>query len=427
MPIPLPNLDNRTYAQLVEEARSLIPGLCPDWTNHNPSDPGMMLIELFAWLTELLLYRVDQIPDAHYRAFLQLLIGAKEWKEKEYEGLSIEEATRRIMLMLREPYRLVTERDYEDLALNRAEPGLTRLIARAHCIGNCNLGANPPWNLPGQAPGYMSLIVVPGLVRTRKPFTLGQGQKTGVPVTVSDWEALPSPAPGPDPYAPGELRVRLSGAPGGLAPTLTIEGEGCELLSRTAGPGQDEEEWRFRVADQVGAATVDPAIAPLRLTINGPQEQPAGSADNIQGELGLTYFPQSLRLTELRDLCAARRLLTTRSIVVGPTYVPFRVSAMLRMKDDALAETVRREAVARLRRYFHPLCGGRDGKGWPFGRAVYLSEVYDILDRVPGVDAAENVVLGSEDFRRWDAENIRLYAHELVDLQLARNDLKLTL
>ncbi|MFW5667313.1 MAG: baseplate protein J, partial [Coleofasciculus sp.] len=66
MSLPLPNLDDRTYADLVEEARSLIPIECPEWTDHNPSDTGIILIELFAWLTEMVLYRVNRIPDQNF-------------------------------------------------------------------------------------------------------------------------------------------------------------------------------------------------------------------------------------------------------------------------------------------------------------------------------------------------------------------------
>ena len=61
MPIPLPNLDDRTFDDLTAEARALIPGLQPEWTNHNPSDPGITLVELLAWLTEMLLFQVNQI------------------------------------------------------------------------------------------------------------------------------------------------------------------------------------------------------------------------------------------------------------------------------------------------------------------------------------------------------------------------------
>ena len=53
--IPTPRLDDRTFKDLVDEAIRLIPQYCPDWTNFNPTDPGITLIELFAWLTEMTL------------------------------------------------------------------------------------------------------------------------------------------------------------------------------------------------------------------------------------------------------------------------------------------------------------------------------------------------------------------------------------
>jgi predicted phage baseplate assembly protein len=73
MPLPLPNLDTRRWADLVDEGRALIPRFAPGWTDHNIHDPGVMLIELFAHLTEELLYRANRIPDRHRRKFLALL------------------------------------------------------------------------------------------------------------------------------------------------------------------------------------------------------------------------------------------------------------------------------------------------------------------------------------------------------------------
>src|SRR5437899_7356875 len=73
MPLLPPNLDDRTYAQLVAEAKTLIPRYTPEWTDHNESDPGITLIELFAWMTEMLLYRVNRIPERNYIEFLRLL------------------------------------------------------------------------------------------------------------------------------------------------------------------------------------------------------------------------------------------------------------------------------------------------------------------------------------------------------------------
>jgi len=71
MPLELPNLDDRTYEDLVAEALRLIPNYAPEWTNYNPSDPGITLIEMFAYLTEMLLYRQNRITDDNLRTFLR--------------------------------------------------------------------------------------------------------------------------------------------------------------------------------------------------------------------------------------------------------------------------------------------------------------------------------------------------------------------
>lgn len=73
MPLPAPNLDDRTFQDLVREARSMIPRYCPEWTDHNLSDPGVTLIELFAWMTETLLYRLNKVPEKNYIKFMELL------------------------------------------------------------------------------------------------------------------------------------------------------------------------------------------------------------------------------------------------------------------------------------------------------------------------------------------------------------------
>jgi hypothetical protein len=73
MPLPLPNLDTRRWADLVEEGRALIPRYAPQWSDHNVHDPGITLIELFAWLIEADIYRTNRVPPRHRRKFLQLI------------------------------------------------------------------------------------------------------------------------------------------------------------------------------------------------------------------------------------------------------------------------------------------------------------------------------------------------------------------
>ncbi len=74
MPIPLPVLDDRNYEQILEEALRRIPVYTPEWTNFGvESDPGVTLVQLFAFLTEGLLYRANRIPELNRSKFLQLL------------------------------------------------------------------------------------------------------------------------------------------------------------------------------------------------------------------------------------------------------------------------------------------------------------------------------------------------------------------
>ena len=73
MPLTIPSLDDRTYQDLRDEALARIPVHTPEWTNFNESDPGVTLIELFAFLTENLLYRINQVPERNRRKFLTLL------------------------------------------------------------------------------------------------------------------------------------------------------------------------------------------------------------------------------------------------------------------------------------------------------------------------------------------------------------------
>jgi predicted phage baseplate assembly protein len=73
MALPVPNLDDRRFQDLVDDAKRLVQQRCPEWTDHNVSDPGVTLIELFAWMTDQLLYRVNRVPDRNYVKFLELI------------------------------------------------------------------------------------------------------------------------------------------------------------------------------------------------------------------------------------------------------------------------------------------------------------------------------------------------------------------
>ena len=341
MPLPLPNLDDRTYADLVEYARSLIPNEYPEWTDHNPSDTGIILIELLAWLTELVLYRVDQVPNETLQTFLVLLNGP-DWPARDRALMeqfdqnqdghltgpeltaALPTAIRQTVLGLRKRHRAASAADYEYLTLEQwphtaaaQQLGQAGVIKRAHCLPQTNLtiASDQP------APGHVSLVIVPALD--------------------------PEPAAG--------------------ARTQPVE-----TLRQTLGT--------FSVASAQPTAALKRAL--------------------------WTFLDE-------------RRLLTTRHHVVGPDFISVGITATLVLADGADPASVRGQSVTQLRRFFHPLSGGDQGQGWPFGRSVYLSEIYEQLDRVPGVDYVETVQVRSPpDSQTSTTSALRLSAHQLVAIDV---------
>lgn len=74
MGLAIPDLDDRTFTELMEEARTMIARYSQNqWTDHNVHDPGITFIELFAWLIEMQIYQLNQVTDANYLKFLKLV------------------------------------------------------------------------------------------------------------------------------------------------------------------------------------------------------------------------------------------------------------------------------------------------------------------------------------------------------------------
>ncbi|HEY0989755.1 MAG TPA: LamG-like jellyroll fold domain-containing protein [Kofleriaceae bacterium] len=163
--IELPALDDRTFADLVAEARAQIPSLSAAWTDHNPTDPGIVLVELLAWLTEMVLYRIDRVPQNSYQTFLRLLRGP-ESDPSPADPIELDAAIRDTLTGLRNRYRAITTDDFEYLALHRwpelpeARPlGGSGIVRRARCIKE----QSPATIVQpgGRAESHCTLVVVP--------------------------------------------------------------------------------------------------------------------------------------------------------------------------------------------------------------------------------------------------------------------------
>ncbi len=124
MPLPVPRLDDRTFDQLASEARALIPRHFPAWTDHNPSDPGITLLELFAFVVEAAIYQLDRVPDRSLARFAAL-VGVTPAAVEQPDAL-----LRRALAELRRRDRAVTREELERLA-REAAPGR---VARARAL-----------------------------------------------------------------------------------------------------------------------------------------------------------------------------------------------------------------------------------------------------------------------------------------------------
>jgi hypothetical protein len=100
MPIVSPNLDDLTYDRIVTELTNRIPVYSPEWTDYNDSDPGITLIQLFAYLTEMVGYRLNQVPQKSQASLMQLL------------GVTLNPATpasTQLALLLTDPTKLTAQ------------------------------------------------------------------------------------------------------------------------------------------------------------------------------------------------------------------------------------------------------------------------------------------------------------------------------
>ncbi len=260
-------LDDRTYDDLVDEGIAMISRYAPNWTNRNPSDPGITLIELLAYFTELLVYRLNRVSLESKLRFLKLLRGVK-WVESHLPSAdheNVDEALTVAVLELRRPQRAVTPSDFEQI-IKEIAPN----VVRVGFFAGQNLETTDEASREAHRAGHISFVIV--------------------------------------------------------------------------------------TASELTSTQVDILL------------------DQIKNEL------------------EPKRLLTTHLHVVKPLYLNIGLNVAVRMRRTAQRDEVNGLICKALTRYFSPVPGGGpDGEGWPFGRCVYISEIYEILDRVAGVDYVEDV------------------------------------
>jgi hypothetical protein len=306
MPLQLPNLDDRRYADLVEEARSLIPTYAPEWTNHNPSDPGIMLIELFAYLSEMLAYRLNRVTDDNQRQFLKLLNGP-DWRQQH----DLREEVRQAVLAIRQRHRAVTCADFEVLSTENFNRFLSEMKLK---------------------------------------------ERNGEPLE-EWWQAT---------GLNDKLEAHLPSKILPLARARCLEHKYLDAGSEAA-------------RQQLEPGHISVIIVPSAL---------GETAENLQ--------PTQVQRQALWGYLDKRRMVATRHHVVGPIYAPVSAEILVARRLDVPTENLRNRMAENIEAFLHRLSGGPQATGWPFGREVYASELYESLEKVEGVDYLPDLMLFSE-------------------------------
>lgn len=311
MSMPAFALDDRTFDDLVGEALTLLPTLAPEWTNHNPSDPGITLIELLAYFTEILVYRLGRISPASTLQFLKLL-GGPNW-----EGLTRDNKLQFLRLLMGNPWE----------GWKTAESSSAGLEREIDCA---ILQANP-------VQLKMAIeYVVQGVLRNE------------CAVTAHDFEA-----------------IAYEAAREYLGPQTTIRA--------LCVPSVNLEDVKAKPEVSNAPSHVSIILVPG-----------SGVADD----------PASGLYKKVRRELLARSLLTTRVHVLPPAYLHLAIGLDLAPAPGHSAGELSNVLQDALEQRFGPEPGqGPSGKGWPFGRALRISELIEAADDTPGVDYVENVTV----------------------------------
>jgi predicted phage baseplate assembly protein len=128
--------------------------------------------------------------------------------------------------------------------------------------------------------------------------------------------------------------------------------------------------------------------------------------------------PNPDTLQKITDRLEESRVIGTRAIVEPPVYRGITVVAKLRSRSRVKPETLQEDALRALYEYFHPITGGPDGTGWPFGRPINAGEVFSVLQGIRGTELVEDARLFGADpvtgQRGQQTQRLELEAHALV-------------
>lgn len=497
MALPTINLDDRTYAQLLGILKSHIPG--EEWSDHNPSDPGIALLEMLTWLGEMSLYRMNRVPVAHQDKFLKLLadppVPVTVDLEIELKPARTQDFVVPAGLRFATDYKAGKRYLFDTISSavlttpvgTAPQKGTLRLRAirevAAEVLGKSNGEADQVFpiaegpvlvDFAAVLPGYVRnpQLTVDGVPWELRPFLLSEQSHTPPPlipknhfmvdefenqvrfgngtfgaipvkgqvIALVRYQALEGPAAlvatnqimhilnpelVPDLAPSGTLSIREhADAQGGQGFFTRAERmrRGLESFRGSSRLITASDFERVATADfnvfqgafNAAQGVVEERQDFIARAVALMNRQPPLSPDTVKvGHVTLVVVPwfeaadfddaplvDKIKMTALSTALTDRltaflephRLITTRLHVVGVELEAISAQIVVIIEKQRNTTEMVAAIVAALEAYLNPVTG-YEGRGWPLGRAVRRSQLYSILEGIPGVDHVESLAL----------------------------------
>jgi hypothetical protein len=473
MSLSLDNLDDMGFKELIKDAEARIPIYSPSWTNQNKSDPGVTLIELLAWLTEMQIYSLNRIGKQNYLKFLKLLgvarpkpsISAKADVFFNFRGegtVTVDRGTlvaavdlgtgKQICYQLEEKIivksgeekkapvvqgQLADQDDVSDgsagfcIRLNeriafRNESPMESMPLLAVKVGEKYWTFVEDLDSSKASDIHFSVDLDSGMV------IFGDGKNGKIPpaddnIRVTYWTSV---------GAEGNLGKNLINRiiDQGLASKLTVtnkdpafggkDAESLDSAIERARKGLRSVTRAVTAADYERLALECDKLKIVRVKAlaryHPVHDQP------VPNVVSLVVVPESNvpcpvpdqnQMKIVYEYMSQCRMLGTELFVISPQYVEVCVEATVVRDMKFSAETVGKSVSEIVCKFLNPKSGGKNGSGWPFGGSVSVSQIYKVISDYGGVDYVKDVKIKKWDEGKWiDAVGgkLKIPAHALV-------------
>lgn len=401
MPIALPDLDTKTYQDIVDEMLASIPNYTDKWTNYNISDPGITILEMLCWITEGTLYRINKIPDASYVNFLRLLAGVSGIHDIDrlLADPNLFRSHRDILKFLRDVeignkknvidmkaaalkfldsrYRAVTKEDFRELAIEATNSDLFN-------SGDLKDTASLLTKL-FDAKDHVSLFIYESCSSTMKELLErfdGSGPLSPLLQQTLIDELNRLIQSGNIYEAKSFSKVKLSNRTKVLMQKQELHGEAHILLNRSL----LEDAYPDELENMTNRAKVIRAIV-----------DQSTKEEKVRIIIVSNRRDKYKALIELvKEYLDPRRLIGTAIEVKSPVYTGVGIHVKIELTSYEKGEIIQENVRTRILNYFDPLTGGSKGSGWPYGRPLIIYEVVQVVEDTNGVKRTVSVVIDND-------------------------------